>query len=390
MKKREIEALAGILFAVGIGSRCSNVDALIPFSANPLATLENSTNSVASFPKSYSNFSLENAVSSSVILEPRSLSDSIAPSINDSVLHEKSYEPVSVYEPEENCQKDLTELTYFEKGQLKIIGYISSKPNFLESKINETPYFNTIYRDKESKIKLGEVITVLPEQLEVIYSPGKSLKETNQDGINGGYFCLSDPRQVGGILFMDGCNKANVLVKQGTPLARTVFALKGKINSEGSYSFLADILPNVRDLKDLIPRCKTDANNFEYSYNYLLGAGPNLFPEIQPGQEFFSLEKLILANPENFPEDILFSNRAKSAVGITSEGLVKLVGVYSKNLYLWELSNLMKSLGCVKAMNLDGGGSSQMSFNKKIFLFEPLKSGEGARKLSTFIVIKEE
>ncbi len=381
-----MEALAGILLAMSVGNRCSNAEALIPnppiFSTSSvsLATSGNPISSAETIPEYVSNSSLES------VLSPKKLE---YPQATPTIKYEKSCESPPVYELKETSQKDLVELTYLEKGKLNLIGYASSNPVFLEPRISEFPYLNTIYQDKEAKIKIGEVITALPEQLEIIYNPGKSLKETNRDGINGGYFCLSDPRQVGGILFMDGCNKANVLLKQGIPLARAVFALKGKISPEGSLFVLADILQGVNNLSELTPRCKRSANNQGYSYNYLLGAGPNLFPEAQPGQEDFSLEKLILANSENFPDDILFSNRAKSAVGITSEGLVKLVGVYSKNLYLWELSNLMQSLGCVEAMNLDGGGSSQMSFNNQIFIFEPLKSGEGARKLSTFIAIKK-
>jgi exopolysaccharide biosynthesis protein len=100
-------------------------------------------------------------------------------------------------------------------------------------------------------------------------------------------------------------------------------------------------------------------------YKYALGAGPNLLPEP--------------STTEGFQDDVMDSVRPRSAAGITKEGLIKLVATDS--LSLKNLSKLMVSLGCVQAMNLDGGGSSQMRLGEKM-----LRPGDG-RKLATAILI---
>ncbi|WP_256012361.1 phosphodiester glycosidase family protein [Desertivirga xinjiangensis] len=63
------------------------------------------------------------------------------------------------------------------------------------------------------------------------------------------------------------------------------------------------------------------------------------------------------------------SSRARSAIGHTADGKVIIVAVEGGNanggigLDLLELANLMKEMGCVAALNLDGGGSTSFTIN---------------------------
>lgn len=84
---------------------------------------------------------------------------------------------------------------------------------------------------------------------------------------------------------------------------------------------------------------------------HVTGGGPGLLP-------------LNEDNDEDFEADIFHSRRERTAVGITSNGLIKLVT--TDPMTLLELSELMGKLGCIKAMNLDGGNSTQMVFDNKI------------------------
>lgn len=180
-----------------------------------------------------------------------------------------------------------------------------------------------------------DVIPAKPEQLKVALIKGKLTK----DGINGGYFDGSlNPL---GVVIVDGKILAD-RVSHRPP--RAVFA----IDNAGK----AMIIPKV-------------AKAAEISANFALGAGPNLLP--------------VVAQDENFQADIMNSSRPRSAVGITSDGLVKLVATDAMTLQ--QLSNLMHDLGCVQAMNLDGGGSSQMRFDGKM-----IRSGDG-RSLCTAILL---
>lgn len=68
------------------------------------------------------------------------------------------------------------------------------------------------------------------------------------------------------------------------------------------------------------------------------------------------------------------SQRARSAIGYTADGKVILLAVEGGNttvspsvtgLNLNELANLMKDMGCVGALNLDGGGSTTLRINNQ-------------------------
>lgn len=69
------------------------------------------------------------------------------------------------------------------------------------------------------------------------------------------------------------------------------------------------------------------------------------------------------------------AQRARSAIGYTADGKVILVAVEGGNttvspsvtgLSLNELANLMKDMGCVAALNLDGGGSTTLRINNQL------------------------
>lgn len=70
----------------------------------------------------------------------------------------------------------------------------------------------------------------------------------------------------------------------------------------------------------------------------------------------------------------------RSAIGYTADGTLVLVAVdgregSSVGMTLMQLANFMKSVGCVQAMNLDGGGSTVMYVNGKIVNSPHVKGG---------------
>ncbi len=86
-----------------------------------------------------------------------------------------------------------------------------------------------------------------------------------------------------------------------------------------------------------------------------IGAGPRL---IRDGRIVFSVEE---AKAEGFTEaKILSESNARSALGITESGELLMVTVPGANMA--ELAEVMKSLGAVEAMNLDGGASSGLVY----------------------------
>ncbi len=91
---------------------------------------------------------------------------------------------------------------------------------------------------------------------------------------------------------------------------------------------------------------------------HAVGGGPWL---VKNGTPYVDLQA------QHFTSRSLGSREPRSAVGVTAQGKMLLVTVdgrqkgVSIGMTLYELAHLMKKLGAVNAMNLDGGSSTQMS-----------------------------
>jgi len=89
---------------------------------------------------------------------------------------------------------------------------------------------------------------------------------------------------------------------------------------------------------------------------YALGAGPML---VKDGNVFLTTQQ------EEFGPDVAAGRAPRTALGVTKDGAILLVVVDgrrqgSAGLSLAELAVFMKDIGAVNALNLDGGGSSEM------------------------------
>lgn len=87
----------------------------------------------------------------------------------------------------------------------------------------------------------------------------------------------------------------------------------------------------------------------------------------------------ILTAKEGTPNDVVRSV-IRSAIGVKPDGTVVLVTTKTPHT-LPQLADLMKSLGCIEALNLDGGGSVTYSYKG-----QPVRSYE--RPVSSAIVVK--
>ena len=107
-----------------------------------------------------------------------------------------------------------------------------------------------------------------------------------------------------------------------------------------------------------------DFINVEYSGNFneavhILGAGPTL---VKGGQVH------VTADAEQFPDDIRVGRAPRSAIGITKYGdyifaVVDGRQAHSRGCTLTEWARILKDkFGAVEAINLDGGGSTELFF----------------------------
>ncbi|MNL23786.1 hypothetical protein D3C87_1451890 [compost metagenome] len=86
------------------------------------------------------------------------------------------------------------------------------------------------------------------------------------------------------------------------------------------------------------------------------------------------------------------SSRARSAIGYTRDNKIVLLAAEGNNssggtgLTLTELAQLLKDMGCVGAINLDGGGSTTLTVNGK----QTVKPSDGTeRGVMTALIVKQ-
>lgn len=106
---------------------------------------------------------------------------------------------------------------------------------------------------------------------------------------------------------------------------------------------------------------KTDPQ-LSFKPNFLLGAGPQL---IAAGKKVFADEAA------RYSDSLYRQRHPRTAIGWRTDGKLILLTVdgrqkQSVGMTLDELADLMMELGCVEAMNLDGGGSTAMVVKNKI------------------------
>jgi hypothetical protein len=95
---------------------------------------------------------------------------------------------------------------------------------------------------------------------------------------------------------------------------------------------------------------------------HILGGGPRL---VKGGREFVTAEMEQFSTPP-FQNDPAKGRAPRTAVGITADNKLLLVVIdgrqplHSIGVTLWETARIMRELGAVDALNLDGGGSSTM------------------------------
>lgn len=180
--------------------------------------------------------------------------------------------------------------------------------------------------------------------------------------VNGGFFNLSDGEStsfvtVDGKVICDPTgNKDLITNPKLMPFLDTIFNRSELRIGGGKASNLA-----IAAHKDLLAKDQKPA--------YVLGGGPQLVPKLTAKEEAF-----IRTGPDGKSVDSIGCNKtaARTAIGITNDGHALILCVagkgqdeFSSGVTLEQLAQLLKNLGCARALNFDGGTSTTMAIADK-------------------------
>lgn len=77
--------------------------------------------------------------------------------------------------------------------------------------------------------------------------------------------------------------------------------------------------------------------------------------------------RMLAPSSQGFRDPGLFRPAPRTAVGLTRDKRLLMVAV-TRNIYLRDLSDIMRGLGCVEAMSLDGGGSTGLACGHSVIV----------------------
>jgi len=178
-------------------------------------------------------------------------------------------------------------------------------------------------------------------------------------GVNGGYFNLSNGESTSYVVL-----KGAVCADPTKNLALT--------ENPKLKPFLSQIYnrTEIRFLKakDKLPSVQIATHNEPLPQGRVLDSslqgGPRLLPELTAEQEAFVRTE---ADGKQVDSIGVARTAARTAVGLTKDGYLLIVAVagkgqdeFSSGLTLVDLANLLKNLGALEAVNLDGGTSTTM------------------------------
>jgi len=181
--------------------------------------------------------------------------------------------------------------------------------------------------------------------------------------VNGGFFNLSNGESTSYVTIDEKLvcdptgNKDLITNPKLQPFLETIFNRSELRISRGAKP--CD--PSFAAHKDLVAKGE--------KLQFVLGGGPQLLPRLTAKEEAF-----IRTGPDGKSVDSIGCNRtaARTAIGITNDGHAMLLCVagkgqdeFSSGMTLAQVAQLLKQLGCTRALNFDGGTSTTMAILDK-------------------------
>jgi exopolysaccharide biosynthesis protein len=231
-------------------------------------------------------------------------------------------------------------------GLLKLDGQIVSTPTLARTALGILP---------DGRVLIDQVdytgLVTLPDGRKVAISGVNHERGPDELMLYNAYFGQSTDTNKFGVDYLVVNNKIAAINREGNTLlspGSIVLSAHGKA---------AAALAGLK-VGDTVIIDQTLGQDWDKT-RYALGAGPRLVK----GSSIFITTKL-----EEFGSDVAGGRAPRTALGLTKAGHILLVVVDGRQAAsigqsLLELAAFMQELGAVDAMNLDGGGSSEMVVN---------------------------
>jgi len=211
-----------------------------------------------------------------------------------------------------------------------------------------------------SRLRVAPALASLPNCTSKTAPTSKIVQSSKaRFGVNGGYFNLSNGEStsyvaLNGVVCADPTK--NLALTENPKLKPFLTQIFNR--SEIRFLQAGDKLPSVQIAthnEPLPPGRVLEAS---------LQGGPRLLPELTAEQEAFVRTE---ADGKRVDSIGVGRTAARTAVGLTKDGYILIVAVagkgqdeFSSGLTLADLAKLLKNLGAVEAVNLDGGTSTTM------------------------------
>lgn len=233
-------------------------------------------------------------------------------------------------------------------GLMKVNGTLISTPEIPRTALGVLPD-NTLLMDQAAYHGYVE----LPNGSQVAIDGINRERDEDELIVYNGYYNVSTGTNGFGVEYIINDGKITTLSSSNTPLSANTIVLSAHGKAMKALSSLKT--------GDAVTIKHTLGDDWDKTV-HAIGAGPMLVHN----NSVYLTTKL-----EEFGSDVAGGRAPRTAVGITKEGHVLLVVVdgrqtASVGMTLLELALFMQELGAFDAMNLDGGGSSEMVINDKV------------------------
>lgn len=173
--------------------------------------------------------------------------------------------------------------------------------------------------------------------------------------------------------------------------ASVTWRFGGTLN--GGPHFYDTPFPQVDGWPVLSPSATFPDEAVDPQYYSAVGGGPVLVKDGKTIINFLMEDDVYMANFELFPDDIFHktTRQPRTAIGRTADGKVVLMVVDGRNsgvsegVVLTDLARLMRGVGCVDVMNLDGGGSSVFCAGQDLTILNRPSSSGAERAVLTMV-----